>query len=553
MAQPPTLLALGRAALLLAAALPVSSSLAQTTPPPAGRVEQDIRRPPEPVPRPAIVVDRPRFAEQAPPGAERASFTLGSVVLAGNTAIPTADLAALWADRLGQPITLAEAFGIAAAVSARYREAGYVLSQALIPAQELATTAPVALRIDVLEGHVDRVSFTGIEGERLAAYLAPVRAERPLRLATLERSLLLIGELAGVSAQANLRAGATRGASDLEIVVLRSPREFSLAAHNRSAPSQGRIRFEAGASLRGVAGAFDRHDLRLVTSGDERLALLAYAGEVPIGASGLKGVLSASTSRSKPTSTVGNIDTRSDTVSIGLTYPVLRSRQASLGVRAHLTGYDNRSDTTAIRVSQDRIRALRMGLTADYADAVGGISLLDIEVAKGLSGLGASRAGDPLLLGAVPTFSKLTLYAARLQSLGANLSLLVAVTAQASGDKLPSAEQLGLGGETFLRAYDPSEVIGENGLAGKVELRSNLSFGAVESTLYAYVDSGQVRRKQVGAADQKASLSAAGIGVRASGPNRTKGYIEIAKPIHRVVASRGNTEPRLFAGVGIDF
>ena len=60
-----------------------------------GRVEQDIRRPPEPAPRPAIVVDRPRFAEQVPPGAERVGFTLGAVLVSGNTAIPTEQLAPL--------------------------------------------------------------------------------------------------------------------------------------------------------------------------------------------------------------------------------------------------------------------------------------------------------------------------------------------------------------------------------------------------------------------------------------------------------------------------
>lgn len=525
---------------------------AQTGPVAPGRIEQDTRTPPEPAVRAPVVIDRPLFPEQVPPGAEQVMFTLGAVQLSGNSALSTELLAPLWAERLGKPISLAQAFGIAAAISAQYREAGYILSQAVVPAQELATTAPVALRIEILEGYMDRVSFNGIEGSKLDSYLAPVLAERPLRLATLERSLLLVSELAGVTAQANIRAGAARNASDLEIVVARDPREFSLSVHNRSAPAQGRARVEGSASFRGVATDFDRHDIRLITSGDERLNLLAYAAEAPLGSNGLKAQFNASASRSKPTSTLTNIATRSDNVSVGLSYPVLRSRQSSLGLRASLGGYNNSSDTPA-RTSEDRIRAFRAGLTADYADEIGGITLLDIEASKGLSNLGASSADDPLLLGAVPNFAKLTLYAARLQSLGGNWSLLLAVTAQTSGDKLPTAEQLGLGGDTFLRAYDPSEVIGENGSAGKLELRFNQSFGAVASTLYAYYDAGQVRRKQVGAPDQTYSLSAAGLGVRFSAPWRTKGYVEIAKPINRVVASQGNKDARVFAGIGIDF
>lgn len=481
------------------------------------------------------------------------SFTLGAVQISGNSALSTEHLSPLWADRLGKPISLAQAFGIGASISAQYRQAGYILSQAVVPAQDLNTVGAVNLRIEVLEGYVDRVTFTGIEGSKLDAYLAPVRAERPLKLATLERSLLLVGELAGVSAQANIRAGVAPNASDLEIVVARSVREFSLSMHNRSAPSQGRIRYEGSASFRGVLGNFDRHDLRLITSGDERLNLLAYSGEVPLGSNGLKAQLSASTSRSEPTSVLTNIDTRSDNVSLGLSYPLLRSRQSSVALRTSLGGYNNSSDTTAGRISEDRIRALRAGITADYADTIGGISLLDVEVSKGLKGLGASNAGDPLLKGAVPDFSKVTLYAARLQSLGGSWSLLFAATAQSSGDRLPTSEQLGLGGDTFLRAYDPSEVIGENGSAGKIELRYNQAFGPVESTLYAFFDAGEVRRKQVAAPAQRFALSATGLGIRFSGPRRTKGYLEVAKPMNRIVASQGDKHVRVFAGLGIDF
>lgn len=537
--------------LVFAACTPFQLSHAQPSAP--GRVEQDTRPVPEPAVRPPILIERPLFPEQAPVGADKAVFTLGAVQIVGNATIPTDSLASLWADKISKQVSLAEAFGWAAAISARYREAGFVLSQAAMPVQTLSTTTPVTLRIDVLEGYVDQVTYTGIDGSKLEGYLAPVLAERPLRLATLERSLLLVGELAGVTAQANIRQGLAPNSSHLEVLVARSPSDFSVSVHNRSAPSQGRVRLEASASLRGIVADFDRHDLRLISSGDKRLNLLSYGLEAPVGGNGLKAQLNASASRSEPTSQVGNLDTRSDNLSVGLTYPVLRSRQSSLGLRSTLGGYNNSSDTSAGRVSQDNIRALRIGLTADYADDFGGISLIDVEGSKGLSGLGASKAGDPMLLDANPSFSKLTLYAARLQNLGGSWSLLVAVTGQASGSKLPSAEQIGLGGDTFLRAYDPSEVIGENGSAGKVELRFNQAFGAVSTTFYVYGDSGQVRRKQTGADDQISSLSAAGAGVRFSGPYRSKGYLEVAKPVHRVVASQGNTHPRVFAGIGIDF
>lgn len=519
-----------------------------------GRVERDAQPLPEPVRRDSVRIDTPRFAEQVPAGAQDVRFLLGEVHVSGNTVLPTQLLSSAWMPLVGKPITLAEAFGIAAAISARYREAGFILSQAIIPPQDIRTVGVGVLYIQVVEGFVDKVSFTGIEPGKLQAYMAPVQRERPMRLATLERSLLLIGELAGVSAQANLRASATPNASDLEIVASHKRTEFSLSAHNRSTPSQGDLRYEASAEVRGVIGDFDRHSLRWVTAGDKRLNLLAYSADLPLGSRGLKLQLGVSASRSEPETELAfsNIDTRSNNYSLGLAYPVLRGRQSNLSLRGGLNGYNNSADVAGSRVSEDRVRALRLGITGDYADGFGGISLLDLEWSKGLSGLGAAKEGEPGV-DANQQFSKLAAYVARLQSLGGNWSVLLAFTAQHSSDRLPTAEQLGLGGDTFLRAFDPSEVIGEKGSAGKLELRYDLGGARFAATLYVYGDAGGVKRRQADGSHESTSLSSGGVGVRVSGPYRTRGYLEVAKPGRKDVASEGNRDARVFAGLGIDF
>ena len=543
-----------RLAAMVALALAAAQAGAQSVPGAVlpGRVEQDTKREPQPAPRQEVIrIERSRFAEQAPPGAAGTRLVLRSVTLQGNTVLSSAELAPIWTGRLGQELSLAEVFDIAARISAYYRARGYVLSQAIVPQQDMRA-AGADVRIDVLEGYVDRLSFAGIDAPRLQGYFAPVVGQKPLKLATLERSLLLVNELAGVNAQANLKAGSVPNASDLLVVATRAPTLFSLSAHNRSTPAQGRWRLEANAELFDRLGLFERHSLRLISSGDDRLNLLAYGLEAPIGSDGLKFQLNASASRSHPTSVLGNIDTRSNNLALGLSYPVLRSRQANLALRAALTASDNGSDSVATSAAtEDNYRALRIGAAADYADEVGGITMLDAELARGLTVFGATEAAPGYLPD--PEFTKLSLYAARLQSLRADCSLLFAATFQHSGDALATAEQLGLGGDTFLRAYDPSEVIGENGYAAKVELRYNLALGRALTTLYAYADRGAVRRKQAIGPDLRYPLSAAGLGVRFSGPARIKGYLEVAKPLHRIVASEGNKDARVFGGIGIDF
>lgn len=528
-------------------------------PAPAARLPQDTSREPQPAARDAaLLIDRDRFAEQAPAGADAVRFRLQGIDLSGNLSLPTARFEDLWADLVGRDVTLAQVFHIAARISAIYRDAGYVLSQALVP-QQTITQAGGRVRIRVAEGYVARISVSpGVRGaDRMALLLAPIRNERPLTLATLERYLLLLGDLPGVRSQAVLRAGSEANAADLELVVEHHAQGFSAAVHNRTPAAVGPLRGEASAERRGLLGDFDRHALRWIGAGTDRLNLLAYNGDAPIGSQGASLSWSASASRSKPKAgELFQFDTRSENASLGLAYPVLRSRAANLSLRGSLAVYNGASDIVdGLPVSKERLRSLRLGASADLTDALGGVNLLDVEIAQGLSGLGASRRGDALLAraGSDPQFTKATLYAARLQSLGGEWSLLAAISAQHSDDLLSSAEQFGLGGDAFVRAFDPSELLGDRGAAAKLELRYNTRLGAVGATLYAYGDTGSVQQRAIDAAATRQSASAAGLGLRFSGSQGLRGYIELAKPIRRDTVRHGDRRARGFAGLGIDF
>lgn len=537
-----------------AAALPC---WAQTAP--AVRLPQDTAREPQPAAHDgALRIDRDRFAEQAPAGADAVRFRLQAIELSGNVTLPTARFEGLWAGLVGRDVTLAQVFDIAAQISANYRGAGYVLSQALVPQQEIAQ-AGGRVKIRVVEGHVARITVSpGVRGaDRMLRLLAPIRNERPLTLATLERYLLLLGDLPGVHSQALLRAGSEANSADLELVVEHVAQAFSAAVHNRTPAAVGPLRGEASAERRGLFGDFDRHALRWIGAGTDRLNLVAYNGDAPIGLQGASLTWSASASRSKPKAgELFHFDTRSENLSLGLQYPVRRSRAVNLNLRASLAAYNGASDIVdALPVSKERLRSLRLGASADLTDSMGGVNLLDVEIVRGLAGLGASRRDEPLLAraGSNPQFTKATLYAARLQSLGGDWSLLAAISAQHSDDLLSSAEQFGLGGDTFVRAFDPSELLGDRGAAAKLELRFNTRLGPFGATVYAYADKGTVQQRAIDTDSTRQSASAAGLGLRFSGSQGLRGYLEVAKPFQRDTVRHGDRRARGFAGLGIDF
>ena len=526
--------------------------------PPVARLPHETAREPQPSPRHVpLLIDRDRFAEQAPAGADAITLHLKGIELSGNTAIPSARLEPLWADMVGRDIPLAAVFELAARISAAYRDEGYVLSQALVPQQQIEQSGG-RVRIRVAEGYVSRITVgDGVpSAAHIARMLEPVRAERPLTLATLERHLLLLGDLPGISAQAMLRAGREDSATELELAVQHVPQLVSLSVHNRTATAVGPMRIEATAERRGAFDDFDRHVLRWISSGTDRQNLLAYNGDTPVGDGGTTLSWSASTSRARPRpGDVFEFATRADTASLGFGYPVLRSRRANFSVRGALAAYNGSAAIVdGLTVSKERIRSLRMGINADLSDSLGGVNLLDVEVSRGLSGLGASSSNDPELprAGSNPRFAKLTLYAARLQSLGGEWSLLAAATTQATHDLLSSSEQFGLGGEAFLRAYDPSELLGDRGQAGKLEVRYNAALRPFSVMAYGYYEGGSVRVHNVGAPGSRQSASACGLGARFSGPRGVKGYIEIAKPINRPTVRYNDERARIFAGIGID-
>ena len=151
------------------------------------RREADERR--NPVALPAI-------SSGAEQGDRTPLFRLKQVELQGASALPAAELSASYQPYLDRELSAQDLAAIAAAITARYRAAGFHLSRALIPPQDMRSGV---LRITVVEGAIEQVSVSGAAAAfGLERLLAPLTEERPSRLATLERQLLLINERPGI-------------------------------------------------------------------------------------------------------------------------------------------------------------------------------------------------------------------------------------------------------------------------------------------------------------------------------------------------------------------
>ncbi|MFO1295600.1 MAG: ShlB/FhaC/HecB family hemolysin secretion/activation protein [Rubrivivax sp.] len=529
-----------------------------------GQVERQFQQAPQPRSQ-AGAFRLPAPALAAPPGAENVRFRLRELTMDGMSVYPFESWREDYYRLIGREVSLAEIYAFANRLTTRYRNDGYILTQVVVPAQ---TIEDGRIRLQVVEGYIAEVRFEGdAPGALLKAQAERIRAERPLTASTLERLLLLMNDVPGVFARALLLpAAAQPGASDLVVQLAQQHVGAGLSLDNRGGRALGPMRATVELEQRGLIGWGDRTSLRHTAAEKGELKYFAIAHEeaVPgLGSDGTRFGAAFSRVRSKPDTATSfiplNLETSSDSGSLTLSHPWLRSRNENLYVRASFTGHNGATELFGVRDTEDRIRALRLALTYDSADTAGGINIAEFEVSQGLETAGASRAGDPLLSRAngKPAFTKLGLYVARSQTLTPALSLLAALSAQVAFDDLLSPELFSFGGEQFGRGYDPSELVGDHGAALKLELRytfsGSLAGRPAGATLYGFYDAGAVRQRTSAGGAAQQSATSAGLGVRFDAGRYFSGYLELAKPLTRDVAAEGNRDWRTYGGLSVRY
>lgn len=527
-----------------------------------GQIERQFQAPPQPRAQPGTF-QVPETRQQPPADAAAIRFTLAALEVVGATVYDAATLQGHYASLLGREVSLADIYGVAQALTTRYRNDGYILSQVLVPAQEVADGR---LRLQAVEGHVARVRLQGEGSDHplLQAYAARIEAARPLTAGVLERYLLLMNDLPGAFARATLvPSPQEQGAAELVVEFVQRRASGGLGVDNRGGRVLGPWRLSGDVEWVGLLGRQERTGLRAVSTLDRELDYFAVNHDQPLGSEGARLAFSVGIVRAQPedlglTIVPLNLETASESATLAYSRPLRRSRAENLYLRAALTAHDGETELFGVRDSRDRIRALRLGLTWDLADAARGINIVDLEFSQGLRGLGSSRNDDPFLSrsGGNVDFSKLALYAARLQALAPRWSVLAALSAQYAFADLLAPELYSVGGEQFGRAYDPSELVGDHGAAAKLELRYTRSTALpalAAYTAYGFYDGGFVRQRSPGGLAASESLASAGLGLRLSFGPALSGVVELAKPLTRDVAAEGDRAARGYLGLALRF
>lgn len=472
-------------------------------------------------------------------------FVLNGVEFLGVNAFVNGDFQQIIKPYIGRKVDLAILNYIATQITQYYHSQGYFLSRAFVEPQEVEQGI---VKISVIEGNVNHVYFDDPDGLLANDILKisegvkeKIESLRPLHAPTLERYMLLLNDGAGVVVQSILSASSNSdevGAVDVVLKISQKNPSLSVGYNNYGSRFIGPHQADVEYRLGGVFSSYDQLSLQGVLSvplKELQYGFVSY--DLPLNEDGLRLNLASSYSNSEPGLNLEDLEVEGDSLSLeaGLSYPLIRSRRTVFNVGGSFILKNNAVEFLDSELIDDKIRYLSLYTNIQYLDQWNGVSSASASVSKGFNILEATRTGSDNLSRAQgrSDFVKVEARISRLQKLNENWSFFGFVEGQYAPHPLLSSQEFGYGGVKVGRAYDSSEITGDQGVTAGLELSYNninpinaLNFSI---TPFAFYDIGKVWNEDTGG--ESLSAASAGFGVDYQFRNSINGTLQVAWPL----------------------
>src|SRR5262245_21310246 len=223
------------------------AAVAQIVPPSdlPGRERYRFEQPLRPLAQPGgPIITQPGV--EAPPGADEVTLVIRGVRITGATVYSVAQFADLYGELIGETVTLRAVYELAGRITAKYGADGYVLSRAVVPPQQLDPNGAV-ITIQVVEGYIAEVQWPpqlATYRDFFTDYAARITGERPANIRTIERYLLLAGDLPGLKFKNSIKPHPSQQGAAIPVVeVTETPEDFFGRVDNRGTTARGPRQF----------------------------------------------------------------------------------------------------------------------------------------------------------------------------------------------------------------------------------------------------------------------------------------------------------------------
>lgn len=503
----------------------VANPVYAAVPPDSGSVLQGNQQPvtiPQVQQAPSITVQGQEIPEQDSSGQ---TVMVNGFRLTGQLPVPKEELTKLIANESGKELTLTALNKIASHITQHLRQQGYLVAFAYIPAQDIQEGI---VEITVIPGKYGQIKVSGsghIDSKRLQDMLFAARPGNLITREPLERALLLISDLAGVSVKATLTPGTDSGTADLVLEITDTAKVRGAAyADNWGNPYTGRTRGGFQLSVNNFSNQGDVFSLGGLTTGD-RIHNYNLGYSINIGDNGAKLEIKHSQVSYRLGGSFADLGASGQAIvtSYNVSYPFIRSRAFNL---YGSFGYDDKQlqdDISGSASYSPRTSGLwNLGVNGSFADnwLGGGTNAFSLTHYRGSLNFddATAAATDAGSANTAGHFAKTLFTWQRQQDVAKDLNFTFSLTGQLADKNLDSSEKLYLGGADGVRAYPQGEAAGDQGYKLTGELRWRLQGLSAEAnnlylnTFYDY-GSVMVNKHQYTTDANRRSLMGAGLGL----------------------------------------
>ena len=489
--------------------------------------------------------------------------------ITGNEHISNSELEKFFVEFKNKELTFNQLQEIASSITKYYREKGYFVARAYIPAQNILENKNV-LEIAIIEGNYGKFQLdnkSSVKDSVVQGMLDDAKQrDNVISTNTLERAMLIINDTSGVVVTgADVMPGSDVGTSDFAITTQATKRvDGYVVADNYGSRYTGKNRAMLGANINSPFNIGDKISAFGLISNGEDLLNGKVAYEAPLASNGLTGELSYSQTNYSLTKEYDNLDSTgtSKTIEGKISYPVIRTRTENLNAYTSLLSKDLKDEIKSTNdLTQKDSKSMKVGMDYDKdylafnkntkstinAYLTYGRLSFDDDAKKATDETGANTNGN---------YSKINVDLTHNVAFTPKLSLDNSLQLQyALGNKnLDGSEDLSVGGSNGVKLYPDGELSAENGYIFTTELKYQLpQISSLNSTVGIFYDRGKAFMANNNVAFETKSLQDTGIGLYNS-YNNFFSKIQVAWNVNsKEVTSEPNRNSRILFQGGMTF
>ena len=463
------------------------------------------------IPRSIPKIDEEKEKKSKPIDDLKSSIFVNEIRFSGKVKKFTeAKLKSLLKDYTNKKLSFSEINEAVELIQEFYLVNDFFLAKVTLPEQEVVDGI---IYININEGKLDSKDPFVIKENNLRLYKDILSDYLENALSTgltkngLERALLNINDLPGISAVSTIEPGVEEGSSKIILNVVEDDLVTgSITLDNYGNRYTAKQRSTVQIDVNNPSKIGDKLSITKTFNTGQKFDYSQFDYEVPVGQSGLKAFASASRlefeiGKELKTNPVSIGD--ADTYEIGIKYPIQRTNNQSVFLRTSFEKKEIYNETTGVLTNDKTLEKTKIGFDFEgknifQNDSISGISVSGIFGELDLSKVNTDYTNDQSSTGAKThgDFSKALFDVYHIHRFTEKINFKYYGSLQYASKNLDSSEKMSLGGISGVRAYPSGEASGDEGYKLSFEVQYDLSKPDMDFDLIGtlFYDYGRIRQ-----------------------------------------------------------